>query len=544
MQHSQRSEERVGEVVAGKYRLLTLLGAGGMGAVYEAVHQFTQRRVAIKLMHPAFARSGIAAERFLREAQAPSTIGHPGIVEVLDGGHDSDGSLYLVLELLEGETLAHAIKHGSLDPQQAGSVALDLLDALDAAHAAGFVHRDIKPENVFLAHAREQAPLVKLLDFGVAGVLSAETQSKPGLTVAGSVLGTPLYMSPEQALGRRVDGRSDLWSVGAVLYQALAGRAPFGGESFQALIVSISTEQHLPLSVARPELPVRLVSVVERALQKDVARRWQSAAEMAQALQIALVHHQRSRGAQARDPALAHAHVVLAALPAEGAPGGRSSHAPWLLAAATIALVMVGGAVWAAVPGLRGQSSMTPSGEVAAAAREIDPAPLKSQPAAPAAPQRADTEPTVTSAGKSPAETNAAATDTAVASVATATPTVQVAAPPTQPSVAPAALDAAALSDVMQRHDGELQRCHEEAVVALLMQPGARAPDAIGPMRLDVELDVSPSGAVERVALEGGAGAEMKRCATSAMMSWRFPNSSGPTQVRFPVIFQPNIVRR
>ncbi len=143
MKHSQRPEQRVGEVVAGKYRLLTLLGAGGMGAVYEAVHQFTQRRVAVKLMHPAFARSGIAAERFLREAQAPSTIGHPGIVEVLDGGHDSDGSLYLVLELLEGETLAQAIKQGSLDPQQAGSVALDLLDALDAAHAAGFVHRDI-----------------------------------------------------------------------------------------------------------------------------------------------------------------------------------------------------------------------------------------------------------------------------------------------------------------------------------------------------------------------------------------------------------------
>src|SRR5262245_26332381 len=131
-----RTEERIGSEVAGKYQLLRLLGEGGMGAVYEAVHAFTQRSVAVKLMQPGFARSSIAAERFLREAQAPSTIGHPGIVEVLDGGHDADGSLYLVLELLQGETLAEAIKARRLAQKELCAIVLELLSALAAAHEA------------------------------------------------------------------------------------------------------------------------------------------------------------------------------------------------------------------------------------------------------------------------------------------------------------------------------------------------------------------------------------------------------------------------
>ena len=156
MEHGERAQERVGDQIAGRYRLLRLLGAGGMGAVYEALHEFTQRRVAVKLMHPHFARSAQAAERFVREARAPSSIGHPGIVEVLDGGRAEDGSLYLVLELLEGETLAARMRDRRMSPAELATIAIELLDALQAAHAAGFVHRDIKPENVFLVAERRR----------------------------------------------------------------------------------------------------------------------------------------------------------------------------------------------------------------------------------------------------------------------------------------------------------------------------------------------------------------------------------------------------
>src|SRR5262245_42595474 len=183
MDYGERAHERVGSLIAGRYRLERLLGSGGMGAVYEAVHEFTQRRVAVKLMHPAFARSKIAAERFVREAQAPSSIGHQGIVEVLDGGRAEDGALYLVLELLQGETLAAAIRGGALSPVRLVPIALELLDALGAAHDAGFVHRDIKPDNVFLVADDDGTSRVKLLDFGVISVLSDE----PGLTQAGAV---------------------------------------------------------------------------------------------------------------------------------------------------------------------------------------------------------------------------------------------------------------------------------------------------------------------------------------------------------------------
>ena len=149
---------RVGEVLAGKFQLERLLGSGGMGAVYEALHAFTQRRVAVKLMHPTIARSKVAAERFLREARAPGSIGHAGIVEVLDGGYAEDGTLYLVMEVLHGETLAASLRQKRMHLQEIAAIVLELLDILEAAHQAGFVHRDIKPENVFLETAAEGDP--------------------------------------------------------------------------------------------------------------------------------------------------------------------------------------------------------------------------------------------------------------------------------------------------------------------------------------------------------------------------------------------------
>jgi hypothetical protein len=281
---------------------------------------------------------------------------------------------------------------------------------------------------------------------------------------------------------------------------------------------------------------VRLVAVVERALQKDVEQRWQSAAEMAQALQLALVHGQRARATQAQEQ-----RAAAAALPGEPV---RFSHAPWLLAAATLALVAIGGAVWAAAPGLRSAGGrVTAADDHATAARAADPPPKRAtEPTEPSPAQ-----PTKAAPANAPAAAPASAPEPATSAATTLTATSPSAAPPSTVMPAaptPAALGADALSDVLKHHESELQRCYEEAVIATLMQPGASAPGEIGPLRLDVELDISPEGAVERVDLQGDANPEMKRCATQAMTAWRFPNSAGPSQVRFPVIFQPNIVQR
>lgn len=512
MSASHSAEQRVGGEIAGKYRLLRLLGAGGMGAVYEAVHQFTQRRVALKLMHPSFARSGVAAERFVREAQAPTSIGHPGIVEVLDGGRDRDGSLYLVLELLEGETLAHAMKAATLDLDHVGAIALALLDALQAAHAAGFVHRDIKPDNVFLVSGDGARPRVKLLDFGVAGVLAGETE--PGLTLAGSLLGTPLYMSPEQAMGRRADARSDLWSMGAMLYQALSGRPPFEGESFHALVVSISTQEYLPLSVLRPELPVRVVSVIERALHKNVEQRWQSAADMSAAFARAL-----ERGRRGRTKASPHAEPNLpeaAIASVLRAPEARATAPGWLLPAVFVAALVIGAAVFAALRPARG----VPEGAVLAGS-QLD--------AVGRTALATDPDPKSSSDPDLDPGPDARSGETLSG----------VAAPP-----APQGLSSEQLAHVLQSHDRELQRCYEEAIVGMLMQTGADAPQRIEPMRLDLRFEVEAVGSVRNVHVDGSAGPELKRCMVDCIAAWRFPRSAVPTQVRLPVIFRPNIVQR
>lgn len=276
----KQARARVGQLIASKYRLERLLGAGGMGAVYAATHEFTKRKVAVKLMHEGFAASSSFAERFIREAQAPSAIGHPGIVEVLDGGFDEGGALYLVLEMLQGETLGDI--EPPLDVPELVDAVVQLLEALGAAHKAGFVHRDIKPDNVFVTRDSAGRRKVKLLDFGVAGL--RESAENNQLTQTGTILGTPTFMSPEQAKGERVDQRSDLWAVGAILYEALAGRAPYEAETYNAVIVSIVTREHVPLERVRPDLPRALLEVIERGLRKDTSVRWQSAEQMAKAL--------------------------------------------------------------------------------------------------------------------------------------------------------------------------------------------------------------------------------------------------------------------
>ena len=274
--------ERLGSVVADKYELIRVLGVGGMGAVYEARHLFTKRHVALKLLRGDGARSESYAARLLVEARAASAVGHPAIVDVLDAGRTEDGSPYIVLELLAGEDLDCALHDNRISTTEMVAIGIQILEALAAAHAQGIVHRDIKPDNIFLTRNERGEARVKLLDFGLAKGMTAGTEGWK--TVAGIVVGTPDYMSPEQARGDPVDARTDLWSTGVLLYRGLAGRTPFVDDNYNRLMIQILTQQAQPLVELRPDLPESVLRVVDRALQRDRELRWQTAREMADAL--------------------------------------------------------------------------------------------------------------------------------------------------------------------------------------------------------------------------------------------------------------------
>jgi serine/threonine-protein kinase len=540
---------RVGEVLAGKYHLERLLGSGGMGSVYEALHAFTQRRVAVKLMHPHIARSRIAAERFVREARAPGSIGHTGIVEVLDGGHAEDGSLYLVMEVLHGETLSAALKGRRMHLQEIAEIVLELLDILEAAHAAGFVHRDIKPENVFLQHAGAAEIEIKLLDFGVAGVIANEAQERgndPKLTRAGAVLGTPLYMSPEQALGRSVDARADLWSVGALLYQALAGAPPYGGDSFQALVVSIATQDHVPIGALRPDLPPRVHAVIERALRKDPEKRWSSAREMAGALASAVEGRSTANDANT---------LGMSALPSEpSAPLNppRTAQAQGLSALQMIALgmgaVIALGAIAYIVtlgPGSHATAPVAETATIEAVAEPSPPVPAEGtragQVLAAKSPVHAAVAPAAAPAAVEP--------ETIEVKEASPTPPSQQEPPPvpapvpvTAPAPPPAhGLSSEALASVLSSAQGELQRCYEQAMVAALTagQPPLPA------VAYDVSLRVSPAGRVERAQVtttSTSAPPSVRACLQGVIDGLHFPTAGAASEARFPVVFQPAVV--
>jgi serine/threonine protein kinase len=273
---------RIGSTIAGKYRLNRLLGVGGIGAVFAAVHQFTGKHVALKILEPTvIAHEGYAA-RFIREARAAAEIGHPAICDVVDAGYEPDGALYLALELLEGRTLGAAIEAKDISQAELVNVAIQLLEGLAAAHDRGIVHRDIKPENVFLTYDSAGELRVKLLDFGVAK--STKGSGDMAITQQGVIVGTPYYMSPEQAAGDPVDARADLWSTGAVLFHALTGRPPFDEDSYNKLIAKLLNHAPPRLRTIAPSVPDWLATVVDGALQRDPEARWHSARTMIDAL--------------------------------------------------------------------------------------------------------------------------------------------------------------------------------------------------------------------------------------------------------------------
>ncbi len=277
-----------GQVVEGKYELLDQLGRGGMGIVFRARHLLLGDEVAIKFMDPGLAASASIRERFFREARVLRSFRHRGAVSVHDAGEiRGTGVLYMVMDLAPGESLSDYLRReGPLPAGLAVELGAQILDVLSASHAKGIVHRDIKPKNVHVAPGPQgRPPRVYVLDFGIAKLLSdVAEQGDVQISQPGMVIGTPEYMSPEQAAGDAVDARSDLFSTAAVLYRMLSGQLPHRAKTRVRMIHAILTKEPPPLAGLRPELPPGLIAAVERGLRKDLEQRWQSAEQFASAL--------------------------------------------------------------------------------------------------------------------------------------------------------------------------------------------------------------------------------------------------------------------
>ena len=274
-----------GRVIAGRYRVTGLIGEGGMGAVYVAEHLQLGRKGAIKRLHPELAADAHAVLRFQREARAAAATGHEHIVEVLDLGLAEDGAPYLVMEHLQGQSLAALLRRvGRLSAARACRIVGQALTALDAVHLRAIIHRDLKPDNIFLTRRAGRADYVKLLDFGISK-MRGEDGEPLDLTRTGVTLGTPIYMSPEQARGSKaLDHRVDLYAVGVILYECIVGQVPFHGENYHQLLQAILAGAPAPMRARAPLLEPALEEIVLRALSKEPALRFSTATEMLEAL--------------------------------------------------------------------------------------------------------------------------------------------------------------------------------------------------------------------------------------------------------------------
>jgi tRNA A-37 threonylcarbamoyl transferase component Bud32 len=296
----------IGSVVNGKYRLVRVLGDGGMGSVYEALHAVLGTRVAIKVLHPELARRTGLVERFLQEARVSAQIRSPHVVQVIDVDRTADGQAYIVMELLEGEPLSSVVdRQRKLPVPTACEYTMQILAALEAAHSLGVVHRDLKPENVFVTFAGGR-PVLKLIDFGIAKARRLDPRQK-NLTVAGVVMGTAEYMAPEQARSAdMVDPRADLYAVGVILYEMIAGARPVRGDSGEdARVIALKVERGevIPLVQAAPETPRDVAGLVHHAMAARPEMRFSTATEMRLALESAMTGKRHSTNAQSAQAA-------------------------------------------------------------------------------------------------------------------------------------------------------------------------------------------------------------------------------------------------
>jgi serine/threonine-protein kinase len=278
-------EVKEGDILAGKYRVEQVLGQGGMGVVVAATHVVLQNKVALKFLLPSVAKHKQTAARFLREAQAAVKIKSPHVARVIDVGQmEESGSPYMVMEFLEGRDLGQILeREGALQVERACNFVLQACEALAAAHASGIVHRDIKPANLFVTDSPDGSPLVKVLDFGISK--NVVDMGISNLTQTQTSMGSPLYMSPEQMRSARdVDARTDIWSLGVVLFEALTGQMPFMAETMPQLVALVLEEKAPRMDMLRPDLPAGLVEAVARCLEKDRDKRFQHVGQFAEAV--------------------------------------------------------------------------------------------------------------------------------------------------------------------------------------------------------------------------------------------------------------------
>jgi serine/threonine-protein kinase len=268
-----------GRIIDGRYRIVSLLERGGTGSIYVADQIRVARQVAIKVLRASLAGEGAVSQRFAREAEVISQLEHPNTLKLFDFGWLDDGRPYLVTELLHGETLAHRLERGRMSVGEAARVTQAILRSLDEAHEKGIVHRDLKPSNVFLQDDRG-ATRVRVLDFGIARLATSSTLTEPGM-----IMGTPAYMSPEQSLKDSVDGRSDIYSVGAILFECLTGRTPFLAQNAQTLILKHALMQAPRLNQVSSGFPDTVDDLVARMLSKTVELRPQACAEVIRELE-------------------------------------------------------------------------------------------------------------------------------------------------------------------------------------------------------------------------------------------------------------------
>jgi len=388
----------IGSTVNGKFRVEALLGQGGMGRVYRARHLTLDRPVVLKMLHQAYSDDPQIVQRFQREARAASKLNHPNSIAVLDFGNAEDGTLFMAMEFLGGRDLARVITEDfPLGDVRIARIGAQILSALAEAHAQGVIHRDLKPENVMVEPRRDEPDHVKVLDFGIAKIISPGA-NEPKLTQAGLVCGTPEYMSPEQARGAELDARSDLYSMGIILYQMATGDLPFVSDTPVGYLTKHLAEIPVAPRQKRPDLQISpaLDALIVKSLDKDPAKRFQTAEEMRTAL---LATAKGARDSRARGTAL-----NVAAPAAGGRPGTsedvaaampRKSRAPVLVAAALVVAVVGGGAV-----------VVMSRSEVAARKGNPDTIAPAQQAAAPAAPQAPAAPPPATTV---PASTTATA---------------------------------------------------------------------------------------------------------------------------------------
>jgi serine/threonine protein kinase len=338
---STRAHAVKGELVADRYELQELVGTGGMSSVHRAVDTLLERNVALKILHPHYGDDAEYVERFRREARSVAQLSHPNIVTVIDRG-EADGQQFIVFEYVDGESLKQLVdRTGPLPARRAIELGLQVAEALAFAHNAGLVHRDVKPQNVLVTEDGD----AKVTDFGIARSLDVEH----GVTQTGTVLGTSNYLSPEQARGQTVTPATDVYSLGVVLYELLTGEVPFPGENFVAVAMKHINEEPPSLLERRPDVPMRLVAAIDRALAKDPAQRFPSMGAFCTELRACL--------AELGEPDAARTFIQPAGVLKQSRPHRTrtTSSRRWPLVLLVLALVVA--AALAAVFALRGSNS-------------------------------------------------------------------------------------------------------------------------------------------------------------------------------------------